>query len=214
VYVGASGALGMAAQNGGYAAHFERPAGTTATPHAKIYKEWTTIGKLDQFRRREDPIFNGGNVTATYVAWYYFPANYTVLADWVNIFQFKEEGTDRNGVHSQNPSWWLNVGAAAAWHMGGMEPVLFANNWGNNYSNYHPRAVFLPRGRWFEVRANLYQGRRIDWYLDGRLFDSSLNATYPVGRSYYRSTGWVFGVGHYGGVGTVYVDNVQVMTAP
>jgi beta-glucanase (GH16 family) len=62
--------------------------------------------------------------------------------------------------------------------------VLVANNWGNNYVNYHPNYVALPLGQWFEISANLYQGDRIEWYLNNKKFDTSYNATWPVGRFY------------------------------
>jgi beta-glucanase (GH16 family) len=51
----------------------------------------------------------------------------------------------------------------------------------------------VPLGRWFEVRVHLYQGNRIEWYVNGSLFDTSYNSTYPVGRFYPVSTGWVMG---------------------
>jgi len=214
VYVTTGTAAGMRAETGKYVAHFERPTTAVNYPHAKIYKEWTTIGKLDQFGRVEDPIFNGGNISATYIAWYYFPANYTVPADWVDIFFFKEQGYDKTGLFSQNPSWWVNVSSAATWQLGGREPYMFINNWGNHYVNYKPRVMPVPRGQWFQIRADLYQGDHIDWYVNGKLFDTSYNATWPVGRFYYNSNGWIFGVGHYGGYGTVYVDNVSVAPLP
>jgi hypothetical protein len=212
VYVTTPAAAGVPAEDGKYIAHFERPTTAVNYPHAKIYKEWSTYGKLDQFGRKEDPIFNNGSVSASYSAWYYFPANYTVPGEWVNIFQFKEQGYSQQGVWSQNPSWWVNISSASTWNLGNRQPYLFINNEGNNYVNFKPKVMPVPLGRWFQIIAKLYQGQRIDWYVDGKLFDTSYNSTWPVGRFYYNSNGWIFGVGHYGGYGTFFVDNVQVST--
>jgi hypothetical protein len=213
VYVTTPAASGVPARQGSYFAHFQRPTSATAYPHAKIFKEWTAVGKKDQFGRVEGPIFNGGNVTAQYVAWYYFPSNYAcTTSEWTNIFQFKEEGYNSAGVMSQNPSWWLNVGWANSFNGGGTQCLLFVNYQGNTYTNYHPKTMPLPLGRWIEVRAYLYQGDHIDWYVNGHLFDTSYNSTWPVGRYYYRSTGWILGVGHYLGYGTVFIDQVQALS--
>ncbi len=210
VYVTTYNAAGIPAREGSHIAHFERPASAANYPNAKIYKEWSAVGKLDQFRRVEDPIFNNGDVSGVYLAWYYFPSNYTCSSDWVNIFQFKEEGYDKSGKPIQNPSWWLNVGPSGSFGGKTSQCVMFLNNWGNKYVNYHPKTLPVPLGRWFEVRVFLYQGNRIDWFVNSKLFDTSYNSTYPVGRYYPKSNGWVFGVGHYGGVGQIYVDKVQV----
>lgn len=215
VYVTTPAAAGIPPMVGKYIAHFERPATTSAYPHAKIYKEWTASSKKDQFGRSEDPVFNCGDVSAIYSARFYFPTNYTPVTDWVNIFQFKEEGfqtlADFNaGKQRQDPSWWVNVGPPRSFGQPGTAPVMFINNWGNTYQNYKPKLVPVPLGRWFTLSANLYNGDRIEWYLDGKRFDTSYNSTYPVGRFYAKSNTWIWGLGHYGGIGTLFIDNVGV----
>jgi hypothetical protein len=160
VYVTTYDKAGIPAHSGTHVAHFERPASAVNYPHAKVYKEWSEVGKRDQFGRTEDRIFNNGDVSAIYSAWFYFPKDYTVPADWVNIFQFKEMGFDKQGNAIQYPSWWVNVGAEASFAHGNVametrQPVLFVNYWGNNYKNYHPKLVPLPLGRWFQLNANL-----------------------------------------------------------
>ncbi len=194
-------------------AHFERPASAISLPHAKVYKEWSATGKLDQFGRVEDKIFNNGNVSAIYSAQYYFPKNYTAVHEWVNIFQFKEEGLIKatDTVSVQNPSWWVNVGPASSFGQNSETPMLFINNQGTHYP-YKPKMMPLPLGRLFTISANLYSGDRIDWYIDGVKFDTSYNATWPVGRFYAKSNTFIFGVGHYGGIGVVYIDNAGVAT--
>jgi hypothetical protein len=125
------------------------------------------------------------------------------------LLQFKEEGT-LNGKWQQNPSWWLNMSAADAHGPGGSEPILFVNYWNSPDDNYVPITVKAPLGRWFEVKAELHEDDRIDWFLDGRKFDTSRDSTFEVGRFLDKSDGWVFGIGHYGGVGKLYVDDVRV----
>jgi hypothetical protein len=220
VYVTNQAQSGIPPQNGTYFAHFERPASAVNYPDAKIYKEWSNIPKRDWLGRQDAPIFDSGNVSGTYSAWFYFPVGYTVTSDWVNIFQFKEDGNMvKGGPAVQNPSWWLNVGPQTSFANGNpaletYTPILFVNYWGNNYQNYHPATMPVPLGKWFNVTALLVSGNRIVWYIDGQLLDNSYNSTYPVGRFYYNSTGWVFGVGHYYGVGTDYVDHVVVSNLP
>lgn len=211
-YVAPAASFGISAHGGEDVAQFNRPASATGTPHAKVFKEWSNVGKHDQFGRTEDKLPDGGNPDGVYKAWYFLPSDYKVTArDWTNLFQFKEEGS-KNGTWHQDPSWWLNMSAANAFNAGGSEPVLFVNNWGNNYNNYKPELVKAPLGRWFEVKAELHEDDRIDWYIDGKKFDTSLDSTYPVGRFYDKSDGWIFGVGHYGGAGKVWVDDVSVTT--
>lgn len=214
-YVTNQAQSGIVPHSGTYFAHFERPSSAINLPHAKVYKEWSNVGKLDQWRRKEDPIFNNGNVSGIYSAWFYFPADYVPSTDFVNIFQFKEMGFDNKGNALQYPSWWVNIGRQNSFAHGNVametsKPMLFVNYWGNSYANWNPKLVPLPLGRWFQLNANLHQGNRIDWYIDGKKFDTSYNSTWPVGRYYYNSTGWILGVGHYLGIGTLYVGHVGV----
>jgi hypothetical protein len=142
-----------------------------------------------------------------------------ITDDWINILQFKEMGYDNQGRAIQFPSWWLNVGPQSSFAHGNVSletknPVLFANYWNNTYVNWQPKTMPVPLGRWFEVRAQLYQGDRIDWYVNGSLFDTSYNSTYHVGRFYPVSTGWIYGVGHYGGYGSVLIDHCYVASNP
>jgi hypothetical protein len=220
VYVTNQANAGIVPHNGNYFAHFERPASATCCPHAKIYQEWTTIPRTNQWGKPEAPIFDYGNVSAVYSAWYYFPPGYQAVRDWVNIFQFKEDGIMvKGGPAVQYPSWWMNVGPQSSFANGNpaletSNPILFVNYWTNPYTNYHPVTMPVPLGRWFNISAALIQGDRIVWYVDGKLFDNSYNSTYPVGRFFYNSNGWVFGVGHYAGIGTVYIDHAVVSSLP
>jgi hypothetical protein len=211
-YVATGSSFGITAHSGSDVAQFYRPASASGLPHAKVYKEWSNVGKKDQYGRVEDKLPDSGNPSGVYSAWYYLPKDYQFTAgQWTNLFQFKEEGFI-DGQRRQDPSWWLNIGAAKSWGLGSTEPVLFVNNWGNDSSHYNPKVVKAPVGRWFEIKAELHENDRIDWYLDGRKFDTSYDSIYDVGRFYDQSNGWIFGVGHYGGTGKVLVDDVKVTT--
>ena len=192
-------------------AQFYRPTSAPNLQHAKIFKEWSNVGKKDQFGRVEEKLPDGGNPSGVYSAWFYLPKDYQVTSStWTNLFQFKEEGYI-GGVKHQDPSWWLNMSKASTWGQGGSEPVIFANHWQNDWG-YKPNSVKAPLGRWFEIKAALYENDRIDWYLDGVKFDTSKDSTWDVGRFYDQSNGWIFGVGHYDGYGKVWVDDAKVTT--
>ena len=197
--------------DGRYIASFEvtdadRQAGKI---HSKLYKHWAVRApiraKRDGFGRPVERL-PGGDPSGTYRAHYFLPPDYRAARRWVNVFQWKEDHGAR--AEHQDPQWWLNLGRASSFGGDTDAPVLFVNNWGNPYRRYRPRTVPAPLGRWFEIRAELQQRRRIDWYLDGRLFARSRNAAYPIGRR-PRTTGWIFGVGHYGGLGRLWVDDVS-----
>jgi hypothetical protein len=210
-YVATADSLGIKSHGGKYVAHFERPPGSPE--NSKIFKEWSNDGKLDQFHRLEEQLPDGGNPEGIYKVWYYLPADYQhTNRSWTNLLQFKEEGIN-NGRWEQSPSWWLNMSAANAHGGVGNDPILFVNYWVADIDpSYDPVTVKVPLGRWFEIKAELHENDRIDWFLDGRKFDTSLDSTYDVGRFYDKSDGWVFGIGHYGGLGRLYVDDVSVTT--
>jgi hypothetical protein len=130
------------------------------------------------------------------------------------VFQFKQAFVDRRGTWRQDPQWWLNMSRASLWGRpaSGLRPdhpVLHVNHSDNDYGSYRPRLLAAPVGRWFDVRAELYPGERIDWFIDGRHLDTSRHPEWPVGITEPRATGWLFGVGHYGGIGTLYADDVS-----
>src|SRR4051812_28722437 len=56
VYTTTPTAAAVPARAGNHIAHFQNtPALFKTYPQAKIFKEWTAVGKMDQFRRVEDP---------------------------------------------------------------------------------------------------------------------------------------------------------------
>ena len=211
-YVAPASSFGIQAHSGEDIAKFERPATATNLPHAKAFKEWSQIGKRDEFGRVEDKMPNDGNPSGTYKVWYYLPSDYQFTSrEWTALTQFKEEGI-HNGEWTQDPSWGISMSSAQAWgDPGGTKPVMFASYYQNPWG-YEPVKVDVPLGRWFEMRADLYENNRIEWFLDGQKFDTSYDSQHDVGRYYDQSQGWIYGIGHYLGYGKLYADDASYET--
>ena len=174
-------------------------------PHSKVFKEWAVAspqtGWVDDAERPLERLSNR-SPTGTYRASYYLPAHYRYRdRGWTNVMQFKVT----NPRTGQVPQWWVNISPAKHWGGRGNAPMLNVENWGG--ATYRGSVVPAPRGRWFEIRADLFDGDRIDLYLDGRLWQTVRDSVHPIGTG-ADSQGWTFGVGHYLGVGRLWVDRV------
>lgn len=202
--------------------------------HSKVMKEWRLPGspKTDDLGRQMDRL-PGGSPAGTYRASFFFPESYEKGVEepwslWTNIFQFKEAWTE-NGLSRQAPQWWINVSRAGGWSYDPEDapgirteapnrPVLHVNRPRHEaeQDGYRPRLRVVPLGRWFEIRAEVFPGERIEWYLDGERFDTSFDGEHPVGLSRgdsesspARSEGWLFGIGHYDGIGQLWADGAS-----
>jgi hypothetical protein len=172
--------------------------------HAKLIRSWSA-----------------DRVSGSYRAWYYVPSGYTLRGRaWVNIFQFKEPYSCDG--YCSDPSWWMVlVGAKRGDGIRRGAPVAEIERWESDGRRRRvERRRPFPTGRWVEVRADVRQGERIDYYIDGRRFDTALQEEYPVGPMHgSRSLEWAFGVGSYTGTsgdparyaanGPLYVDAVS-----
>lgn len=176
-------------------------------PHSKVYKEWLFAGGLaknDTFGRPLQAVSPSG-IDGSYAAWFFIPADYQYAGSgWTNIFQFK---VTEQSPFKQDPTWWVNLTDHPT------EDVLMLHV-ENAAAGVHNPAndVPTPKGRWFQIRADLYEGVGIDWYLDGVYWQSSSNATWPVGRDtdgIGTPQTFVFGVGHYGGIGRIAIDDAS-----
>lgn len=182
---------------------------------AKVYESFRSNGR--------SPAHVGG----TYRAWYYLPPSYRVpLNTDVNVFQFKEDYADAGGTWHSDALWWLNL-STASWAKGmggaawigtpparGDAPVFLLQHAENRWTR-QVRFMPAPLGRWFEIRADLRQGDRIDFFIDGRLYDTARASEYPVNPFRSDSLGWTFGVGNYstGANGPLYLDDASYTTA-
>lgn len=175
--------------------------------HSKVYKEWLFSGGLpknDMFGRPLQPVSPSG-IDGTYAAWFFVPLDYEYEGSgWTNIFQFK---VTEQSPFRQDATWWLNLTDNP-----NDDTVMLhvANGSGGAYDP--SKDVPVPKGRWFQVRADLYEGVGIDWYLDSVFWQSSSDSTWPVGRdpnSPGTPQSFVFGVGHYEGIGKIYTDDAS-----
>lgn len=182
--------------------------------NAKIYKAFYVKGP-------------GGSasppdVSGTYHAWFYVQRDFRVpYGTAINIFQFKEQYAG----HS-DPLWWVQLSTAswaehrhASWRTPRPKradaPVMSLNHWNNPWTRHEVYAA-VPLGRWFEISADLYQGKKIDFYLDGRPLDTASAREYPVSPFHSDSQAWTFGVGEYGDAlaGPLYVGAASLTTPP
>jgi hypothetical protein len=172
--------------------------------HAKLIRSWP----VDE-------------VSGSYRAWYYLPRDYTLRGrTWVNVMQFKEPY--RCADYCSDPSWWVVlVGGKRRDGVRPGAPVAEVERWNSEgRPRRAERRMPFPTGRWVELRADVRQGERIDFYVDGRRFDTALQSEYPVGPMHgSRSLEWAFGVGSYTGTsgdprryaanGPLYVDAIS-----
>lgn len=182
--------------------------------NAKIYKAFSVDGPNGQ-RSPDD-------VSGTYRAWFYLPKGFRVPGGTaINMFQFKEQYDG----HS-DPLWWVQLSTAswatprpATWRSAkptrADAPVMFINHWANQWTR-HEVYMAAPLGRWFEVRADVHQGKDIVFYVDGRRLDTASAREYPTSPFHANSQAWTFGVGEYGDAlaGPLYVGGAIVTTPP
>jgi hypothetical protein len=166
--------------------------------HAKVYKWWT--GPPD-------------DVSGTYRAWFYVPRDYRFRPDsWgTNIFQWKEEYVETGGRYRQEAQWVVTLGPASWFELQGLPKRAPAVSvWADGRERTRSVRRF-PLARWVEVCADLYQGKWIDVYIDGRQFTVARARQFPVGPR-QGSLKWIFGVGNYGSNdGPIYVDAVSYL---
>lgn len=194
------------------------------TLHHKLYKNWTATTWPSGAGVPDDPT-SPADVSGSYSARFFIPSSKLSLGSngWINIFQFKESYLDGQGGFQSNPDWWL------AMTTDGSVPHFELASWG---MGHRPHLVdarpYLDR--WFTVEARLYQGDRVEIYIDGQLIDTGRQSTFPVGRHYHigqrdeegnlitANKGWTFGVGNYVGnvsqQSLVYVDDCALRRLP
>ncbi len=184
---------------------------------AYLYKVWAvgapetswssdlTQGPLERIRPGQE----GG----TYRAWYYLPestrqtlqSNNDSSHGWVNIFQFKHSNPNMKGPGhwDQPPQWWVNIRNNDPNRI-----TLAVSHWGDPaWGEKRGNMPAVPFGRWFELRADVYPGDHIDFFLDGKRFETGRQRDHQVGLGPGDSS-WIFSPGYYLNTGTAFIDDV------
>jgi hypothetical protein len=233
-------AYGLPAVPGGTAAtriyRLRKNAGDTAVHH-KLYKSFGLVsGGAQTWPGGSEGANNNtyshlgapDDVSARYMSEQYIPAAEMSLLSgaFMNLQQFKEDYTDETGAFQSDPSWWVGL------IMQGGIPYAQIAHWNITPGSY-PLIDFRPYlDKWTLVELRLYQGVRVEFYLDGVLKSTGLNSEWRVGRKFYAgqagngghtvqaSKGWTFGLGNYlgpdnsvgyGSAGTVFVGPARVI---
>jgi hypothetical protein len=202
----------------GFAAHSGQCVGMFRTDHtawlanlyhSKVYKQFQFAGSttiVDVFGRNLQAAPNN-SINGTYRCWYYAQAGFQ-WAGGANIFQWK---LDEQDPFRQNAEWWIAI--CTVGDLGNpSQPALRIENWPSGGSYLSPSEYkVLPTGSWFEIRADLWEGDKIDWYFNGVFWKTSLASQHHIGRSYAVGTprSWVFGAGHYGEGGPLFIDDAS-----
>jgi hypothetical protein len=190
--------------------------------HSKLFKTWN-INAAGNGRPGLD-----GNVSGQYAADVFWPTSRslscarlatTLLFGWKEVHGSIQDSTYWIAVV---PRCWIDGYRYARWSGSRPSdpdaPVALVRywNWGRGSPDASRNPLYVapvPRGRWFQVTANLYDHDRIDWSLDGASLGTSRDSEYPVGPQYGRAAAdrWQLEVGNYGNaaaLGTTYVDDV------
>ncbi len=174
--------------------------------HRKLYKSFSAANwptGAEPFSQLDG---SPEDVSARYIVYEYVDGARLSLTErgWINLAQFKEGYATADGKHVSDPSWWLVVYQR--------DGQLFLD-----LAHYEEGRIAGPRldfqqylNRWLKIELRVYQGDRVEVYLDDRLFDVGRQAEYPVGRMRFpgrpagaggptvtRPEGWIFGVGNY-----------------
>lgn len=192
--------------------------------HHKLYKSF----RANTWPDGAEPAIEASSptdVSGSYSCRLYLPSKNLDLGNggWIGMVQFKEDFTDPNGGFHSNPDYWFGMNNDLG------HPSFDLNSW----SMKHKHAEIDARpylDKWFTVEMRLYQGDRLEVYLDGKLVDTGRQSEFPVGRRYFvgqkdedgnaiaQNKGWTFGVGNY--VGTteqeslLYVDGCALRRLP
>jgi hypothetical protein len=181
------------------------PAGDPGTHH-KLYKLFTPLNWPGRLDLRAPADGTPADVSGRYVTYLYIPSAQLRLSPrgWVVLVQFKEGYVDSAGTATSVPSWWIGLNDFT-----GRGPVLdLSRAFGTHDGPKLDARPYLDRWVRFELR--LYQGDRVEAYVDGTLLDIGHAAEFPVGRRFYRGTptddgaavvtqpnGWTYGAGNY-----------------
>jgi Big-like domain-containing protein len=191
--------------------------------HSKLFKTWNINGPSNGWPGL------GGDVSGIYSARAFWPSSRSISCSanaTALMMGFKE--TAKHGSIQDSTYWMTVVPTCWAANFNNAHwvrpkptdpnaPVVFFRWWNHGQgSNDAARSEIyvmpLPRGRWFDMRAELHDHAYLDWYVDGEFLGRGQDAVYPVGPQYGRAPEdrWQFEIGNYGrALGTTYFDDVS-----
>jgi hypothetical protein len=190
---------------GDHTIRLSHPRGNPATEH-KLYKSFSARSWPAGTEPFSPNAGSPANVSGRYIVYEYVSAAQLRLGirGWVNLAQLKEGYATDDGDHTSDPSWWL-----VAYDRNG-RLFLDLAHWAEG-SIAGPRLDLGPLlDRWLKIEMRVYQGDRVEVYLNDKLFDVGRQAQYPVGRMLHvggrvpvtgatvtHEEGWIFGAGNY-----------------
>jgi hypothetical protein len=165
-------------------------------PHAKLYHVWGPGGEPG-----DGPALRPGEESGSYRVWYYLPADTPTFpandVRWVNLMEWKSAPAGAPGDQVVD-------GGAALLPIAGRVWICLGRAWPSCYPPSPRNAIRAPLGRWFELRADFHHASRVDWYIDAaKVWTSTTIGSLEPGHT------WIFGIGHYGGVGRYYVKSAS-----
>ncbi|HEX8226932.1 MAG TPA: hypothetical protein VF572_03630 [Candidatus Saccharimonadales bacterium] len=168
--------------------------GDTAVHH-KLFKTFTTQNWTNGQLVPDGP--SPADVSGRYISYMYVPsAKFSMTSHgWVNMFQYKENIITTAGFQ-QDPTWLAGVNTTGT-------PGRYVLKFRTATYDFTPYM-----DKWVKWEMRLYQGQKIEWYLNDRLIETGLESQQHVGSrcrvggTYNGATitdckGWVFGVGNY-----------------
>lgn len=168
--------------------------------HHKLYKTFTGANWPSGVELGDGP--PPADASGRYIAFMYVPSSRFTMTShgWAIMFMFKETIITTAGFQ-QDPTWWVGVDS-----FGGPYQYTLNFTQGNRVSKKYDFKSYLDR--WVKWEFRVYQGNRIEWYLDDQLMDTgyqneqTVGPICQVGGTYRGATitecrGWVFGAGNY-----------------
>lgn len=144
--------------------------------HHKLYKDFTAINWPKGTEPTVSTQVSPANLSGRYVTYIYAKSSEFTMTqhNWVNTIQFKE-AIYLPGFN-QDPSWWAGVSTGGPFTY----TMDMACEGGAHSGPAYNFGSYLDS--WMKWEMRLYQGVKMEWWLNDTLMDTGLQSEYPVGR--------------------------------
>lgn len=141
------------------------------------------------------------DVSGRYIWTQYIDSAHTDLATghaWLILSAFKMNYKDTNGNYQQDPSWWFGCD-----DIDGPYTVScgLASQGGVHTGAGHRIDYQTLVNGWHTYEMRVFQGDRIEMYVDGTLIDTGHNSEFPITATAYANAAntyqWLFDIGQY-----------------